>query len=206
MQDFPHYKYSPRRKKKNEQKSKTEIESSNNNCQAPGTSFPLVAQKNSVNSQGGRQGQKSGLDLNQISPKIETVETPESSPNELALVQAAHQAARDAQAAGSNPDYGYFDNPFQHSALPTPEISPQDEIPQPSVPSNHPGAPTGLAYTLENNPLIHHHYDQDQQQHPEVFPRRFYHHHQGKRSNALLLILIHIYLPPLIFKIQSERL
>ena len=187
MQDFPHYKYRPRRKKKNEQKSKAEIESSNNNCQAPGTSFPLVAQKNSVNSQGGRQGQKSGLDLNQISPKIETVETPESSPNELALVQAAHQAARDAQAAGSNPDYGYFDNPFQHSALPTPEISPQDEIPQPSVPSNHlPGAPTGLAYTLENNPLIHHHYDQDQQQHPEVFPRRFYHHHQGKRSNALL--------------------
>ena len=172
MQDFPHYKYRPRRKKKNE-KSKSDIESSNNNQVAPGTSFPLVAK----NSSGGRGGQDRKLDPNQNSPKVETVETPESSPNELAMAAAAHAAA----AASS--EY-YFGDPFHNTALPTPEISPQDENqqqlnpPPPLVPSNHPGAVT--AYTLENNPLVHHHNYESEQQHPEVFSHRRFYHTQGK--------------------------
>ena len=95
MQDFPHYKYRPRRKKKNE-KSKSEIESCNNNQATSGSSFPLVAAKSgsAMNSQ--RKDNRS-------SPKVETVETPESSPNELAMAAAA--------AAASRSDY-YFD-PFQ---------------------------------------------------------------------------------------------
>ena len=60
---------------------------------------------------------------NKDSPKnIETVETPESSPNELALAAAAAAQAE------------YFFDPFsaavaqaQQNTLPTPEISPQDE-------------------------------------------------------------------------------
>ena len=62
---------------------------------------------------------------NKDSPKnIETVETPESSPNDLALAAAAAAQAE------------YFFDPFSaavaqaqahQNTLPTPEISPQDE-------------------------------------------------------------------------------
>ena len=77
----------------------------NNNQQSP-SSFPLAAKNR-----------------NKDSPKnIETVETPESSPNELALAAAAAAQAE------------YFFDPFsaavaqaQQNTLPTPEISPQDE-------------------------------------------------------------------------------
>ena len=152
MQDFPHYKYRPRRKKK-ENKAKTD-DPGNNNQQSP-SSFPLAAKNRKE------------------SPKIETVETPESSPNELALAAAA--------AAASNE---YFFDPFsaaQQNTLPTPEISPQDQD-QNSVPSNVTSGSYNVP-TLDNNPLVHHQYDEPH--HQDVYSRKFYHHHQGKHNTSL---------------------
>ncbi len=168
MQDYPHYKYRPRRKKKGEKGKPGEAASSaspDNNNQA-NSSFPLVAKNGRASSKG--------------SPKIETVETPESSPNDLAIAAAA-AAASAASAAG---DY-YFDpfGPSGQQSLPTPDISPQDNQipPLSSVPSNSNNSNIA-AYTLDNNPLVHHHHyheeppqqQQPQQQHPDVFSRRFY--------------------------------
>ena len=150
MQDYPHYKYRPRRKKKNE-KGKPESGNGNDNNNQGGT-FPLAA-----------RGRKD-------SPKIETVETPESSPNDLAI------AAAQAASAASNE---YYHDPFaaaaavasavaasaaHQSALPTPEISPQDDQIPVSVPSNH------GTYTLENNPLVHQY-----EEHSDHYSRKFYH-------------------------------
>lgn len=160
MQDFPHYKYRPRRKKKNE-KAKSEMDGNGNNNSG---GFPLAAKN------GGRKE----------SPKVETVETPESSPNELALAAAA--------AAAAASDY-YFD-PF--ATLPTPEISPQDDqLPPSTVPSNQ-SSGGGAAYTLENNPLVHHHHHYDEHHHgPEVFSRRFYHHQGNNHIFIFTLSSIH---------------
>ena len=171
MQDFPHYKYRPRRKKKENKTGKSEdggatgtgnVAGCNNNQQSP-SSFPLAAKNRN----------------NKDSPKnIETVETPESSPNELALAAAAAAQAE------------YFFDPFsaavaqaQQNTLPTPEISPQDEQQQNSaVPSNVTTSGSYNVPTLDNHPLVHVHHHQYQDEpphHQDIYSRKFY-HHQGE--------------------------
>merc|ERR1711997_650967 len=72
-----------------------------------------------------------------------------------------------AHHAHASAEYYLGPDPFSQ-ALPTPEISPQDDQIPASVPSNHPGT-----YTLDNNPLVHHY---DEHHHPDVYSRKFYHH------------------------------
>jgi hypothetical protein len=164
MQDFPHYKYRPRRKKKDKSNTtnKNDTSSTTNHHSAEATNnnqgFPLLA--------------KSGIGRKSpavVASKIETVETPESSPNELALASNEY----------------YFDNfsSQQTTNLPTPEISPQDQQVT-SVPSTSNQYNCHTVPTLENNPLVLHHYaDQEHTQNAtELYSRKFYHHGKPPHS------------------------
>ena len=95
--------------------------------------------------------------------------------NEASTPPAEDEAAEAASAASNE----YYHDPFaaaaavasavaasaaHQSALPTPEISPQDDQIPVSVPSNH------GTYTLENNPLVHQY-----EEHSDHYSRKFYH-------------------------------
>jgi hypothetical protein len=113
MQDHPHYKYRPRRKKKGEKAATTTTSTATSSS----IKSELDSNKNHESASSSYYHQMKNENSSKTDPRLrmETVETPEPSPNELGPMSGSGLGGDNYSGF-----YGYS------STLPTPEISPQD--------------------------------------------------------------------------------